>query len=60
MSGHQNARRAIVLLTLIGGLASSIVWPVTAVLLNVLDWRSLVLIFRCGDHPALCASRLAA
>lgn len=44
MSG-QNARRAIVLLTLIGGLASSIVWPVTAALLTVLEWRSLVLIF---------------
>jgi predicted MFS family arabinose efflux permease len=44
MSG-QNARRAIVLLTLIGGLASSIVWPVTAMLLTMLDWRSLVLAF---------------
>ncbi len=53
MSGH-NARRAIVLLTLIGGLASSIVWPVTAVLLNVLDWRSLVLIFG-AVNILLCA-----
>jgi MFS family permease len=44
MSG-QNARRAIVLLTLIGGLASSIAWPVTAALLTGLEWRSLVLIF---------------
>jgi MFS family permease len=37
MSG-QNARRAIVLLTLIGGLASSIAWPVTAALLTGLEW----------------------
>lgn len=53
MSGR-NARRAIVLLTLIGGLASSIVWPVTAALLNVLEWRSLVLIFG-AVNVLLCA-----
>ncbi len=45
---------AIVLLTLIGGLASSIVWPSPSVLLNVLDWRSLVLIFG-AVNILLCA-----
>ena len=44
MAGR-NARRAIVMLTLIGGLASSIVWPVTAWMMTVMDWRSIVLIF---------------
>jgi MFS family permease len=53
MSGR-NARRAIVLLTLIGGLASSIVWPITAAALNVLEWRSIVLIF-AAINILLCA-----
>lgn len=50
----RNARRAIVLVTLIGGLASSIVWPITAAALNVLDWRSIVLIF-AAINILLCA-----
>lgn len=53
MSGR-NARRAIVLVTLIGGLASSIAWPLTAMALNVLEWRSLVLIF-AALNIVLCA-----
>lgn len=42
MAGR-NARRAIVILTLIGGLASTIIWPVTAMLLSVWSWREIVL-----------------
>jgi MFS family permease len=53
MSGR-NARRAILLVTLIGGLASSIVWPLSAIALSVLDWRSLVMIF-AAMNILLCA-----
>lgn len=42
MAGR-NARRAIVILTLLGGLASTIIWPVTAMLLSVWSWRDIVL-----------------
>jgi predicted MFS family arabinose efflux permease len=39
------SRRAISYLTFMGGLASIISWPVTALLMAHLDWRSIVLIF---------------
>lgn len=39
------ARRAIILLTFLGGLASTISWPATAYLLNWFDWRMIIIIF---------------
>jgi MFS family permease len=39
------ARRAITMLTLPGGLASTVFWPLTTWLLNVQDWRSICLIY---------------
>lgn len=53
MAGR-NARKAIIYLTLIGGLASSIVWPITAWLMTVMDWRAIVLLFG-GLNILLCA-----
>lgn len=44
MTGR-NARKAIIYLTLLGGLASSIVWPITAWMMSFMDWRAIVLIF---------------
>lgn len=41
----RQARRAISLLTLLGGLAASIAWPVTAWLMIYLDWRTIILVF---------------
>lgn len=41
----QNARRAITLLTFMAGLASTIFWPFSAFLLQLMDWRGAVLIF---------------
>ncbi|WP_353186438.1 MFS transporter [Bosea sp. (in: a-proteobacteria)] len=35
------ARRAISLLTLIGGFASTLFWPLTSALLGLLDWRGV-------------------
>lgn len=39
------ARRAITLLTLPGGLASTVFWPLTTALLNAYDWRTICLIY---------------
>lgn len=39
------APRAIVLLTLIAGLASTIMWPLAAWLITFMDWRSVVLLY---------------
>ncbi|SIR04140.1 MFS transporter [Bosea sp. TND4EK4] len=36
-----SARRSISQLTLIGGFASTLFWPLTTALLNVLDWRDI-------------------
>lgn len=47
------ARRAITLLTLPGGLASTVFWPLTAGLLTSLDWRTICLIY-AGLNLALC------
>lgn len=44
IAGH-DSRRAISYLTFMGGLASTISWPVTAWLMNYLDWRSIVMVF---------------
>lgn len=48
MAGQQ-ARRAIILLTLIAGLASSIVWPLTAWMMTISDWRTIVLLFAAAN-----------
>jgi hypothetical protein len=43
-AGHQS-RRAISTLTLAGGLASTVFWPVGLWLLGFMDWRSVALIY---------------
>ena len=53
MAGR-SARRAIIYLTLIGGLASSIVWPVTAWMLSVMGWREIVVFF-AALNLVICA-----
>lgn len=40
-----SARRAISQLTLIGGFASTLFWPLTTVLLNSFDWRDIYRIY---------------
>lgn len=44
MAGRQ-ARKAIIYLTFLGGLASSIAWPATAWMLTFTDWRGVILVF---------------
>lgn len=44
MAGRQ-ARKAIIYLTFLGGLASSISWPATAWMLAHMDWRGVILVF---------------
>jgi len=48
------ARRAIALLTIIGGLASTIFWPVTGVLDVAVGWRQTLLIY-AAIHLLACA-----
>lgn len=43
-----NARRAISKLTLIGGFASTLFWPLTTALLAQADWRSIYQIYAVG------------
>lgn len=43
-----NARRAISKLTLIGGFASTLFWPLTTALLEQADWRSIYQIYALG------------
>lgn len=43
--GAGRARRAITQITLFGGFASTIFWPLTHVLLQSMDWRSVYLAF---------------
>jgi MFS family permease len=43
--GGQGAQRSITHLTLIAGFASTLFWPLTALLLDVMDWRSVYLVF---------------
>ncbi|WP_318376206.1 MFS transporter [Enterobacter sp.] len=40
-----HARRSISLVTLLGGLASAVFWPVGAALLRITDWRHAVFIY---------------
>lgn len=48
-----SARRAISKLTLIGGFASTLFWPLTTALLSHYDWRAIYQIYALG-YLALC------
>lgn len=50
----RTASRSITYLTLIGGFASTIFWPISAALLDVLTWREIYLIF-AALNLFLCA-----
>lgn len=50
--GHY--RRRIVLLTLAGGFASSVFWPLTSMLMHTLGWRGAALVYG-GWHLLVCA-----
>lgn len=47
------ARRAITLVTLLGGLASVAFWPAGAALLHVTDWRHAIIIYGCAGIVSL-------
>ena len=49
----QGAQRSITHLTLIAGFASTIFWPLTATLHDVMSWREIYLIF-AGMNLAVC------
>ena len=52
----ERARATISRVTLFGGLASSVFWPVTSFLLAHLDWREVCLIFAAFRRgKATCA-----
>jgi MFS family permease len=46
-------RRAISLVTLLGGLASAVCWPAGAALLRVTDWRHAVIVYGCAGLVSL-------
>ena len=48
------ARQAIALLTIIGGFASSVFWPITGVLDAAIGWREMLLIY-AAIHLLACA-----
>ena len=50
----RTASRSITYLTLIGGFASTIFWPISAALLDVLTWREIYLVF-AAMNLFLCA-----
>lgn len=52
-AGAAGARRAITLMTLIGGFASTVFWPVTFALGESLGWRGTYLVF-AALHLGLC------
>ncbi|WP_162914020.1 MFS transporter [Taklimakanibacter lacteus] len=45
ITGRQAARRAITQMTLLGGFASTVFWPITHLLVETMDWRSVYLVF---------------
>lgn len=45
ITGRQAARRAITQMTLLGGFASTVFWPITHFLVESMDWRSVYLVF---------------
>ncbi|SNT00562.1 Predicted arabinose efflux permease, MFS family [Noviherbaspirillum humi] len=49
----QNPRRCISILTLFGGLASTVFWPLTLALIDWLGWRNACLAY-AGMHFLLC------
>lgn len=51
--GAARARRAITLMTLIGGFASTVFWPITSALSDAVGWRDTWLIFAVL-HLAVC------
>ncbi len=51
--GAARARRAITLMTLIGGFASTVFWPITSLLSDALGWRETFLVFAVL-HLAVC------
>ncbi len=53
MAGHK-ARIAITMLTLGGGLASTVFWPLGLWLLSFMDWRGLCLVY-AGLNGVVCA-----
>lgn len=52
------ARRAITLVTLAGGLASTVFWPLTHALLTLADWRQVCFIY-AALQAGFCAPLLA-
>jgi hypothetical protein len=52
-TGTAGARRAITLMTLLGGFASTVFWPATHVLLAEVGWRNAYLIF-AALHVVVC------
>jgi MFS family permease len=52
--GGRNAQRSITHLTLIAGFASTLFWPLTALLLTWMDWRAVYLVF-AAMNLLICA-----
>lgn len=52
-AGAAGARRAITLMTLIGGFASTVFWPLTLILMESIGWRGTYLIF-AALHLLIC------
>jgi predicted MFS family arabinose efflux permease len=52
-AGPARARRAITLMTLIGGFASTVFWPLTHALAEALGWRETFLVF-AALHLVVC------
>lgn len=52
--GEARARRAITMMTLLGGFASTVFWPLTLGLVEAFDWRTTLLIFS-ALHVFVCA-----
>jgi MFS family permease len=48
------ARQAIALLTIVGGFASSVFWPITGVLNAAIGWRAILLLY-AAIHLLACA-----
>ncbi|MDU6418885.1 MAG: MFS transporter, partial [Corynebacterium sp.] len=47
------ARRAVSLVTLLGGLASAAFWPAGTALLHITDWRHAVIVYGCAGLVSL-------
>ncbi|MBZ6392076.1 MFS transporter [Pantoea dispersa] len=47
------ARRAVSLVTLLGGLASAVFWPAGAALLHITGWRYAVIVYGCAGIVSL-------